>query len=531
VETAVAIETSVLIAGGSLNGLTTALLLADRGVRCLVVERHPSTTVQYKFRGISPRSMEIYRALGIEAEIRGQQVRTQSEALVRARNLNDPDAQWGAAAWPDMSDLTIAAHATCDQDRLEPILIKHARARGADIRFGTELIHFEQDESAVRGRIRELGSGEEHTVTADYMVAADGASGSTLEKLGISLRGPGELQHWMNIIFKTDLPRVIDGRRFTSAFVTEVNGTILPRDDDGHWLLSVQYSPERGEKAEDFTEARSIDLIRRAAGRSDFNVSIVDARSWEVAGYIAGRFQERRVFLVGDNAHRMPPTGGFGGNTGIHDAHNLAWKLGYVLNEAARPELLDSFDAERRPVAENTLSQALARLTAWFKDLGHRLPQAVAIVDDRNVIFGQAYTAGALLPEAEAVAEPFDDPRRPSGRPGTRAPHIVLTRKGEPLPIHDLFHRNLVLLAGGRGGAWRHAAAAIAASGNPLTAYQMDVDLEDAESRWSSLYGVGDEGAVLVRPDGIIAWRSGVAADDSVAALRQALDRIGFPVW
>jgi len=136
-ESQMELRTSVLIVGGSLNGLTLALLLANRGIRCLVVERNPSTTVQYKFRGISPRSMEIYRELGIESEIRGQQVASQSEALVRVRNLSDPDPKWGGPAWPDVSGISTSPHATCDQDRLEPILIAHARSHGADIHFGT----------------------------------------------------------------------------------------------------------------------------------------------------------------------------------------------------------------------------------------------------------------------------------------------------------------------------------------------------------------------------------------------------------
>lgn len=121
-------QTSVIVVGGSLNGLTIALLLAHRGVRCLVVERHPSTTVQYKFRGISPRSMEIYRTLGIEVEVRRQQAAAQSEALVRGKNLRDPDLQWGGPAWPDVSEISTVPNAICDQDRLEPILIKHARS-------------------------------------------------------------------------------------------------------------------------------------------------------------------------------------------------------------------------------------------------------------------------------------------------------------------------------------------------------------------------------------------------------------------
>jgi putative polyketide hydroxylase len=521
------LQPSVIVVGGSLNGLTTALLLAHRGVSCIVVERHPATTVQYKFRGISPRSMEIYRALAIEDDIRTQQGAQRSEALVRAKNLSDPDPQWGGPAWPDVSELSISPHATCDQDRLEPILIAHARSLGADIRFGTELVHFQQNETGVQARIRDIASGQEQTVDADYLVAADGANGSIRETLGIARHGAGELQYWMNIIFKTDLSRVLKGRAFTSAFVTDVNGTILPRDGDGHWLLAVQYAPERGERAEDFDDAHCIELIRKAAGRSDFSVSIVDARSWEVAAHVADRFRDGRVFLVGDNAHRMPPTGGFGGNTGIHDAHNLAWKLAFVLRGHAGPALLDTYDSERRPISEATVAQALARLATWFKDLTQRLPPPVPVVRDYDVVFGQIYADGAFVPDGDAAPAPFEDPRRPSGRPGSRAPHVVIARGGNKLSTLDLFGGGFVLLTGAHGEAWRVAAQEIAEPGGvEIGTYRIGIDIQDVEGRWPEKYGVTDTGAVLVRPDGIVAWRAAGARDAPARALSAAWAQI-----
>lgn len=407
-------------------------------------------------------------------------------------------------------------------------MIKHARALRADIRFGTELVHFQQDKSGIQTLIRNIESSDEQTVGADYLVAADGANGSIRETLGISRHGPGELQYWMNIIFKTDLPRALQGRPFTSAFVTDVNGTMVPRDDDGHWLLAVQYAPERGERAQDFDDAHCIDLIRKAAGRSDFDVSIVDARSWEVAAYVAERFREGRVFLVGDNAHRMPPTGGFGGSTGIHDGHNLAWKLTLVLNGKAGLGLLDTYDSERRPIAEATVAQALARLSAWFQDPTKRLPPPVPVVHEYDVVFGQLYPDGAFVPEGGAAPALFENPKHPSGRPGSRAPHVVIARAGEKLSILDLFGGGFVLLTGARGSGWRQAALEIAQSTSvELAIHRIGVDVQDVETRWPEKYGVTDEGAVLVRPDGIVGWREPAAANDAPdSTLRTALARI-----
>jgi putative polyketide hydroxylase len=308
----------------------------------------------------------------------------------------------------------------------------------------------------------------------------------------------------------------------------------LPRDDDGRWLLAVQYSPQRGERAEDFDDVRCTELIHKAAGRSDIRVRIIDARSWEVAAQVAERFRDRRIFLVGDNVHRMPPTGGFGGNTGIHDAHNLAWKLGFVLNGWAGPALLDSYERERRPIAEATVTQALSRLSAWFKDPTKRLPTPVPIVDEYDVVFGQVYGEGAFVSDGEEARAPFEECRKPSGRPGTRAPHIVVQNGGESRSILDLFGDGFVLLAGARGGAWATAAQEIAqTSAVAISIYRVGIDIEDVAGHWGERYGVSDAGAVLVRPDGIVGWRAR-GADDApgrtiLAALTHVLGTPGDP--
>lgn len=521
-------EVPVLIVGGSLNGLSTALFLGTLGIRSMVVERHPSTTVQYKFRGISPRSMELYRSAGIEDEIRRRDSRDQMYGIARASNLSADDIHWTKLGWPDTTGLSPTEPATCDQDRLEPVLRSRAMELGAHIEFGTELTELENHERGVRALLHERASGTRRWVTADFLVAADGASSSIRERLGIGRRGPGVLQHWMNIIFDTDLEPTLGGRRFTSCFVTDVNGTILPRESSGRWLLAVQYLPERGERPDQFDAERCRTLVHRAAGRTDVRADVVDARPWEVAAGVVERFVDGRVFLVGDAAHVMPPTGGFGGNTGIQDAYDLAWKLAFVLQGRADSQLLASYDSERRPVAEATLAQALARLSAWFKDPNGRLPQPARIVEDRNVVFGQAYAEGAFVDPTPAAHEVFEDPGRPSGRPGTRAPHVVVARDGETLSTLDLFGKDFVVLSADRD-RWRPACEAVSqAIGITLRAYGVGPDggFEDVNHDWATKYGVGERGAVLVRPDGIVGWRSPDAVGDPGHVLEQALVRI-----
>jgi putative polyketide hydroxylase len=522
-------KTSVLIVGGSLNGLTMAMLLARRRVPCLVVERHPQTSIQYKFRGISPRSMEIYRSAGIEPAIRARDlIDDRSAAVARMKNLADSDVSWQWVPPSDTRDISSTTAATCDQDQLEPILRADAERRGADVRFNTELVSFTQSPDEVVARIRDRSTGGESGVHAKYLIGADGTQSSVREAVGIHRHGPGILQHWINVIFEADLPTVIKGRTIRSVFVTDINGTLVPRGD-GRWLMAVQFVPDRGERVEGFTPEHCRDLIRRGAGRPALKVDIVDVRPWEAAAAVADRFKEGRVLLVGDSAHAMPPTGGFGGNAGIQDAYNLAWKLDAVVNRAARAELLETYDAERRPIADRTVAQSLARLQAWFKDPSSKLPPPEQIRDDNAVIFGYRYPAGAFVDDGrEGTNEIFEDPRNPSGRPGSRAPHLVVTHGGEPVSTIDLFADRWVLASGPEGKVWSDCvrrSSAARALGIVWHGVQPAGDLDDVAHRFSTAYGVGPDGAVLIRPDGFIAWRHATAAGGA-RALDDALERL-----
>lgn len=520
----------MLIVGGSLNGLSMALLLAHRNIKCVVVERHPGTSIQYKFRGISPRSMEIFRNLGIEDEIRAHRTGDQkSGEIVRMKNLSDSEINWQGLPWANTGEISPTTAESCDQDQLEPILRAHAERLGADVRFNTEFLEFEQDDRGVKARVRDRDSQKEDIINAEYLIAADGTNGTTREALGIRRHGPGILQHWMNVIFDTDLKPDLEGRKITSFMLTDINGAFVPRES-GQWLMSLQFAPEKGERAEDFTDEYCRQLIFKGAGHSHVKADIVDARSWEVAALVADSFQKGRTFIIGDAAHTMPPTGGFGGNTGIHDAHNLAWKLDSVLRGKAGHRLLETYDAERRPVAESTLAQSLARLQVWFKDPSKKLPPAEKIIDDFNVIFGGLYHSEGVIEEAEFSSdEAFEDPRKPSGRPGSRAAHLFVRRGEERLSTIDLFNGQWTLLAGQDGRDWKKAAGQIASAKDfDFQCYQIGSDLQDVENRWSFAYGVGADGAILVRPDGFIAWRAQKTVENPETVLRDILERLSF---
>jgi len=473
--------------------------------------------------------MEIYRSAGIEAEIRDRQLLDdRSASVARMKNLADSEVSWPWIPPSDTSGISSTTAATCDQDQLEPILRAQAERHGADVRFNTELVSFTQSRNEVVGRIRDRSTGAERDVRAQYLIGADGTQSAVREAVGIRRHGPGILQHWMNVIFEADLPTVIDGRAIRSVFVTDINGTLVPRGN-GRWLMAVQFVPDRGERVADFTPAHCRELIRRGAGRADLTVEIVDVRPWEAAAAVADRYQEGRVLLVGDSAHVMPPTGGFGGNTGIQDAYNLAWKLEAVVNGAARPELLETYDSERRPIADRTVAQSLARLQAWFKDPSRTLPPPEQIRDDNTVIFGYRYPAGAFVDDGRnATDDLFEDPGHPSGRPGSRAPHLVVTHRGVPVSTIDLFADRWVLLSGRDGNDWSDCvrrSSAARALGVAWYGVQPAGDLEDVANRFSTAYGVGTDGAILIRPDGFIAWRH-VTAADGARALDDGLERL-----
>lgn len=525
-------NTSVIIVGGSLNGLSAALFLADRGVPCLVVERHSNTTVQYKFRGISPRSMEIYRSVGIESEIRARDpLDGTSAAVARVPNLQASSVSWQGVPWSDTRDLSPTTGATCDQDLLEPILRSHAEDAGARLCFNTELVTFEQHDHGIVARLRDRLTSHVEEVSASYLIGADGAHSQIRDMLGIERHGPGVLQHWMNVIFETDLEPTLQGRPVRAVFVTDINGTFVPRGD-GRWLMAVQYAPESGQKPDDFTKEYCHELIRRGAGRANLRVDLVDVRPWDAAAAVADRYVHGRAFLVGDSAHVMPPTGGFGGNTGIHDAYNLAWKLDAVVRGTAGSRLLDTYDQERRFVADRTVAQALARLRAWFPDPDKRLPPAEDIVADDAVIFGYRYRSGAFIPDGTDGTDAFEDPRAPSASPGSRAPHLLVECEGQRHSTVDLFSGDWVLFAGPDGVAWSDAAARMKAARHIDLRCETIGDedgIRDVEDRWTTTYHTDADGAVLIRPDGFIAWRGRDSRPGTQSGLEDALERLAFP--
>jgi 2-polyprenyl-6-methoxyphenol hydroxylase-like FAD-dependent oxidoreductase len=520
----------VLIVGAGLAGLSAATLLAWHGVRCLLVERRASTARHPRARGINPRSLELLRQIpGLEADLaaagRGG---TNDVTIVIAESVTGREFRTlMTPADVSLQALSPAALCTAGQDRVEPILLRHARGLGADIHFSTELVEFTQDASGARATLLEAGTGQTSVVTADYLIAADGNRSRIRSALGIGVHGHGTMSHNMSILFEADLSGVLRGRGFVLYYLQnpDFTGVFVSTDDDNRGQVSVEFDPER-ERVADYDPDRAARMVRAALGLPDLDVTILDVMAWTMSSKIADRMAEGRVFLAGDAAHTMPPTGGLGGQTAIQDAADLAWKLALVLRRQAGPVMLESYQAERHPVAELTVVRQTANYVERMRPDRSDLPVAGAETDYLSVAMGYRYRSAAIIDDASDDGGRTEDPLHPTGRPGTRRPHRPLELNGRTISTLDLVGHGFVLMCGPEGRAWAEAARALGRQDLPMTIYQLGAELAgDTEGVLASL-GLDPDGAVLIRPDGFIAWRQHGAAGDPAAVLGGVLSGV-----
>ncbi|WP_026421648.1 aklavinone 12-hydroxylase RdmE [Actinokineospora inagensis] len=486
---------SVLVVGAGLAGSASAAFLARRGVDVLVVERHPGTSPFPRAAGQNQRTMELLGYAGIADDVpavaAGQaRFRVRMAATVPGPTLHEELSDTG-----DIGALSPVKIGRAGQDKLEPLLLRHAERLGATVRFSTELLSFTQDDTGVTA---ELDTGR---VRADYLIAADGGRSRIRSALGIDRHGPGALAHQVSIIFDADLRdlltesetalHVLNNDHFSGVFIT------IDREINRH-LLSVGYDPARGQSPGDFTPAHCTALIRHALDRPTAHPDIVAVRPWEMAAAVADRFQSGRVFLAGDAAKVTPPAGGFGGNTAIGDAFDLAWKLALVLDTTASPALLDTYDPERRPIADRVVAEALRLLPTRTPGATPDDAGPTPLHRAAELVLGFRYHSPTIATEDDA---PSENPFHPTARPGSRAPHVWFERDGRQVSTVDLFGQDFVLLSS--TPTWTPFAATAATHlGVPLQSHTIPTPT------FHTRYGIGPHGATLIRPDGIIAWRT-----------------------
>jgi 2-polyprenyl-6-methoxyphenol hydroxylase-like FAD-dependent oxidoreductase len=526
----------VLIAGGSLVGLSASVLLADRGVEHVVVERHPGTAIHPRAAMFHQRTMEIFREVGLQDEVEAAAERefVQNGAIVAVESLAGKELKYFFRSVNEgVEDLSPASRVFITQVGLEPVLRQRAAELGADHRFGTELVDFEQRPDGVRCVLRPRSGGPDREILAQYLIAADGAHSAVRRRLGIDLLGWGAFADCVTIYFRADVKDLIGQRNLSVVYVNHPDLLGFFRfaitADSGFLAVFSTTRPDGTQDRQvgrDMSPQRCADLVRTALGVADLPVEIDNVQRWEATAAYAARYRDGRVFLAGDAAHVMPPTGGFGGNTGVADVHNLAWKLAMTLDGLAGPALLDSYEDERAPIGRITTEQAYTRYVLRV-DPSLSDASLAGPVDDLAIELGALYRSSAVAPDRGDAAE-LDDLRQPAGRVGTRMPHLPIDLDGAGASTLDLAGPGFTLIAGPDGDAWCRAAAEVAATLDlPLTAHRIGAGpVVDRTGRFATAFGLPPAGAVLVRPDRVIAWRGADPSGQPVEDLKQVMSTL-----
>ena len=590
-------EVPVLIVGGGGAGLTASMLLARLGVEHLLVSARPGTSDLPKAHVLNQRAMEVLEDAGVADAIAERSTPAgQMAATAFYAGFAGPDADygrrlarlesWGAGGADDSWRAASPwRQLNLPQIRLEPLLKARAEELSPGrIRFGHELAGLEQDAEGVQATVRDHGSGRQYVVRCQYLLGADGGR-RVAGLVGVGYEGLGVVTQTATLHVSADFsPWARDPDVLIRWIFSPQAGVLVVMVPMGperwgpaseEWVIHLNY-PAGDPRAQ--SDAQVEADARQALGIPDLPVKIHKITRWSVEAVMASAFRVGRVLLLGDAAHRHPPTGGLGLTSAIHDAQNLCWKVAAVLAGHASPVLLDTYEAERRPVDQHNAQRSLENAVNHFaigaalgishestpeqnmeqlrriwsgrpEDAGHRSAVLRAMREqsmefsELNVEYGYSYESAAVVPDGSAPAAPVDGIRvyEPSTRPGSPLPHAWIDDEdGNRRPVKDLVAPGrFLLIAGEEGEPWCEAARQLAAeAGLPLDAVRighLDGDLYDPRSTWLRHRQIASGGAVLVRPDRFIAWRhpagTGAPRAALAAALSQVLSRpVGAPV-
>jgi putative polyketide hydroxylase len=469
-------DVPVVVAGAGPAGLVAAVTLAHYGIGSLLVERNPALSPLPRATGVSLRTMELLRSWGLEEPVRAGRLDVRFTTGFATDTLASAEGAEMKVGFPDLAQA--AAHsptlpAAVPQDHLEPVLLGHLqRFPATEVRFGTGLAAFDQDGGGVTVTLRERAGGAERLVRAAYLIGADGAHSRVRAGLGVAMVGPDHLAEHLTALVEAPLAGVVGDRRYGIYFIQhpEAYGLFVPNGPWDRWLYGRTWDP-RLERLEDYTDARLTGLIRTAAGVADLPVRVVAKGSFSFAAQVAERYREGRVFLVGDAAQRMTPRTGMGMNTAVAEAHDLGWKLAWALKGWAGPGLLDTYEAEWRPVG--------ARRAARSAQEGPAAGGAEALAEDLNGRLHHAWLPGG---------------------------------NGHRRSTLDLLGPGMTLLVG---------PAAATPAGAPDLPFPMEVHTVDAAT--AKVLGIGPGGMVLVRPDAQVVACWPAAPPEPRAALAAAV--------
>jgi 2,4-dichlorophenol 6-monooxygenase len=579
-------EVPVLVIGGGGCGLSASIFLSNLGVEHLLVERHESTSILPKAHYLNQRTMEAFRQHGMADAITAVGAPIEKFGKVRwttsmggdgpldGKVIHEMDAFGGGVLRPTYETDSPVMSGNYPQLRLEPLLRSQAEARAPDqVRYNHEVTGWEQLDDGVAVAVINHDSGEALTVKARYVIAADG--GRTVgPKIGVEMAGPTNMLDMVSTHFSCDLSDYWDDGTLINWFLNPEgadswgSGVVVQMGPtwgkhSEEFVLHFAFSPDDDER---FNEEAIIPRMKRMLKLPDIEPTVHKVSHWILERVVAQQWRYGNIFLAGDAAHRQPPTSGLGLNTGIQDAYNITWKLAEVLAGRAGDVLLESYETERKPVSTDGADWALLAFmnhgvidagiglvhgappevnTAAFESLfsDSRLGRAlraraeVAIgtqtweFQAHDVEIGFTYEGGAVVDDGSAPI-PRDDMGRiytPATKPGHRLPHAWLDHDGHRLSTHDLAgrHGGFVLITGTDGQAWAEAAAAAAEkTGVAITVAAIGSDYRDIDGSWARLRQIGQDGAILVRPDNHVAWRSPAAVADPAGVLTDALHSV-----
>ena len=544
----------VVVVGAGPVGLVSAIQLGRAGIETLLLERRATFSTHPKSGGIHARTMEIYRQLGISDLIQ-ENGRSSNGVLTLGWMTSLNGIEIGSisiGATEEERDRFCAwspeTMVSCTQDIYEPILGEVVgRYPSVSLRMASEATSLAQDDDWVT--IGYSDAEGEKVARARYVIGADGVRSPVRRRLGIGESGVEPLGNSINVVFDADLEPYRAGRDYGLFWVlnAKTHGAFGSRKSGTYW--SYNFAVPAGADPASYTPEHCIEIIRAAIGVPDVPIRIVSTLHWKLEQAVTDQWRAGRVFLAGDASHRFPPHGGFGMNSGVQDSHNLVWKLIARLRWRAGDKLLDSYEMERKPIAEQNGEQCLLN-TRRLASVGGPLKDAAALVTidrpegealrekirtslpaQREQIlsqgqqFGQIYRSGALIDDGTPIEESTVSTYRPSGHPGARAPHVWLADGRSTI---DLYDGGFVLFVARDGQPWLGAAASVATAIDvPLSAFHIGgpgCDLRPGGPQWEDLVGVSAEGALLIRPDGYVAARWTALPNDPASALKAALE-------
>lgn len=570
------IDTDVLVVGAGVTGLTASIALAEHGVRAMTIARHPGVAAQPRSHITNQRTVEAFRDLGVEERVRavGVPLRTLNHNVV-ATSFTGLELYRYHSYGTGLRAADYATASPCEpinlpQHVLEPVLLAAAVERGAHVRFSHELVEIQQNADAALVRVRDHRSGHEYLIRTRYVIAADGGRSRVAEQLDIAFEGQTALKHMVNMWIEVDLAEHVAHRPGVLYTILQPganswvgSGAFICVRPFYDWVLVREYDPALGEP--DTSEDKVVRFARTMIGDPSAEVRLKGVSKWQVNHVVARNYRDGRVFLAGDAAHRHPPAGGLGSNTSIQDAYNLAWKLAFVVSGKAGEELLDSYHEERRPVGKQVVDRAIENLRnqgkvgealglrpgqtadeAWaslhdlFSDgpgAADRRKALAAVIELQNyrsnahgVELGQRYTSRAVVDDGTPFPAARRDPElyyHPTTHPGGHLPHAWVEHDRKKVSTLDLAGRGRFCLFVGIGGApWADAATVLSEEfGTELPVYQVGYRCEygDVSGDWAAVREIDDRGALLVRPDRVIAWRSAGRVEGAEHVLRRAL--------